>query len=220
MPVSSTIAAANGIVVAGTSTSLYGLDIETGQTVWQRDDEIAQETYTILDDTIFVVDSENRIRALALETGEDLWASDPYAAAPAFAIDAHEQRLIATTETGAAWALSTDDGAQLWQVDLGLGPLGTPLIDGDWVGIPIQGGAVRMDGAAGALGLKNVLLFEGIPALALAGDQLVATTDVMVVAYDRDSLEVQWSNQFLTGLTGGVSVRAPAASISPPLTAS
>ncbi len=91
----------------------------------------------------------------------------------------------------------------LWEVDPGLGPLGTPLVDGDWVGIPIPGGVARFDGDTGALVLKNVLPFEEIPALALAGYQLVASTDVMVVSYDRDSLEVQWSNQRSTGLTGG-----------------
>ena len=132
MPVSSAVAAANRIVVAGTTTSLYGLDIETGKTVWQRDDVIAQGAPTIVDDTVFVVDVEHRIRALALDTGGDRWTSVAYATAPAFAIEAHDHRLIATTDTGAAWALSTNDGAQLWQVDLGLGPLGTPLVDGDW----------------------------------------------------------------------------------------
>ncbi|HET9661017.1 MAG TPA: PQQ-binding-like beta-propeller repeat protein [Thermomicrobiales bacterium] len=205
-PVASTVAAANGIVVAGTSTSLYGLDIETGQTVWQREDLIPQGAPTIVDDTVFVVDVTFRIRALALETGEDRWSSDPSATAPAFAIDEHDHRLIATTEAGIVWGISTEDGAQLWQVDPGLGPLGTPLIDGDWVGIPIQGGVARIDGATGAPGLKNALPFEGIPALALAGDQLVASTDVRVVAYDRDSLDVRWSNQLLTGLTGGVTM--------------
>jgi outer membrane protein assembly factor BamB len=206
MPVSSTVATANGIVVAGTTSSLYGLDVETGQIVWQRDDVIPNGAPTIFDDTAFVVDAQNRIWALSLETGEDLWASDTYATAPAFAIDVHDQRLIATTAAGTVWALSLADGTQLWQVDLGLGPLGTPLIDGDWTGIPIQGGVARIDGETGALVLKNALPFDGIPALALAEDQLVASTDIMVVAYDRDSLEVQWSNQLLTGLTGGVSM--------------
>jgi outer membrane protein assembly factor BamB len=208
MPVSHSVAAANGIVVAGTTTGVYGLDAETGQTIWQRDDLIPLGAPTIAGDTIFIVDAENHIRALALETGEDLWASEPFATAPVFAIDVHDQRLIATTDSGAAWALSTNDGTQLWQADLGLGPLGTPLIDGDWIGIPMQGGVARIDGATGATVLTNMLYHEEITALALAGDKLVASTDVMVVAYGRDSLEVQWSNQLLNGLTGGVSMGA------------
>ena len=93
------------------------------------------------------------------------------------------------------------DGTKLWQNEPALGALGCPLVDGDGVVIPIKGGVVRVDGGNGGIGPKNVVGFEGIPtiqpALALAGDRLIARTDLIVVSYDRDTLEVEWGNHAL-----------------------
>ena len=85
------------------------------------------------------------------------------------------------------------------------GALGTPLVDDDRVFAPIAGGVARFDGKTGELIRSNVLGFQEIPTLALAGSQLMASTDSIVVSYDRDTLEVRWNNQSLSGLTGGLS---------------
>jgi outer membrane protein assembly factor BamB len=204
-PVTQTAAISDNIVVVITSTSLYGLDIETGEPLWQREDLVAQSAPVIAGNTIYLVDADNQLRALSLESGADAWSSDAFTTPPAFAIDVARNRLIATTPQGAVSAISTDDGASLWDIDPGLGALGTPLVDGDRVFVPISGGVSRFDGKTGELVRKNVLGFAGIPTLALAGSQLVASTDAMVVSYDRDTLEVQWTNQTLSGLTGGLS---------------
>jgi sugar lactone lactonase YvrE len=125
----------------------------------------------------------------------DIWSSDPYASPPTFAIDVANDRLIVTTPDGAIRAVSTVDGASLWDADPGLGALGTPLVDGGRVFVPIAGGVARIDGDTGALILKNEIDPVEIPSLALTGSQLIASTETNVAAFDHDTLEVQWNSE-------------------------
>jgi outer membrane protein assembly factor BamB len=211
-PIAGTAAVGDGIVVIGTSTSLFGLDAKTGATIWQRDDLIAVSDPTIVDGAIFLVDDGNRLQSLDLGTGEHRWTSDAFAGIPAFAIDERSGRVFVTTPDGTLRALATGDGAQRWATEPGLGPLGNPLVADDVVVVPIADGVALFDGATGAVGLKNVVGFGsfpmGIPVLALADDLLIASTAQMVLAYARDSLDVEWSNQQLVGLTGEMTVGA------------
>ncbi len=159
-PITGTAAVGDGIVVVGTSTSLFGLDAKTGATVWQRDDLVAASDPTIAEGAIYLVDDGDRLRSLDLATGEDRWTSDSFAATPAFAIDERSGRMFVTTPGGMLYALATQDGAQIWEVDPGLGPLGSPLVDGDDVALPIPGGVALVDGATGAVGHKIVVGVE------------------------------------------------------------
>ena len=155
---------------------------------------------------------DNRLRSLDLATGADRWTSDPFADTPAFAIDERAGRIFVSTPGGTLRALAANDGAQIWEIDPGLGLFGTPLVDGDTVFVSIAGGVALFDGATGAVGPKNVVGFESfptvIPALARSGDLLFASTDQMVLAYERDTLEVVWVNQQLGDLTGDMTVGA------------
>ena len=186
-PMTRTAAVSDGIVVVGTSASLFGLDSATGDFLWQRDDLVAASDPTIFDSAIYLVDASDQIRALDLETGADRWTSDPFAAAPALAIDARSGRMLVTTPDGMLIALASNDGERLWEVDPGLGALGSPLVDGDLVALPVAGGVALVDGATGAVGRRNMLGFESFPntspVLALVDDLLLAATDQVVLAY-------------------------------------
>jgi outer membrane protein assembly factor BamB len=212
-PITRSAAVSDGTVVVGTTTSLYALESATGNPRWQRDDLAPRSAPVIAGGSIFLVDADNRLRAVSIETGVDIWSSDPYSSSPAFAIDVANDRLIATTADGAIRAVSTVDGVSLWDSDPGLGALGTPLVDGGRVFVPIAGGVARIDGETGALVLKNELDPGEIPSLTLTRSQLIASTETTVAAFDRDTLQVQWatdvqwygqpSTQLSAGLSAG-----------------
>ena len=59
-PVTRSAAVSDGIVVVGTSASLFGLDNATGNSLWQRDDLVAQSAPAIAGGSIFLVDADDR----------------------------------------------------------------------------------------------------------------------------------------------------------------
>ncbi len=208
-PITGSAAIGEGIVVVGTTASLFGLDAQTGATIWQRDDLVAVSDPTIVDGAIFLVDDGNQLRSLDLETGADRWGTDPFADAPAFAIDERSGRIFVATPGGMLRALATADGAELWAVDPGPGLFGSPLVDGDTVVVSIAGGVERIDGGSGELGLKTVAGVERFGSvLALVDNMLIGGTDQSVWVYNPETLAVEMISTQLAGLTGDVSAGA------------
>lgn len=211
-PIVGSAAVGDSIVVVGTTTSLFGLDEQNGAVVWQRDDLVAGSDPAIVGGAVYLVDDESRLRSLELATGRDRWISEPAAETPGFAIDGRSRRIYVAAPGGGLHALATADGSEIWEADPGPGLFGTPLVDGDDVVVSIPGGVERIDGETGELGLSNVVGFESypsvLPALALSGDLLFASTEQLVLAYEPDTLEVAWVNQELSGLTGDMTVGA------------
>lgn len=112
------------------SGRLYGIDLETGRTVWAYDAGMPMlEAASVSGGTVFVGDAGGTLHAVEAATGRRRWAFDEgraggFMACPAVA----EGRVFLGSRSGHLFALDAASGRKLWEFDAGDSILNTPAV--------------------------------------------------------------------------------------------
>ncbi len=108
----------DGVVyVVANSDQFLGLDVETGEQVWQATvpGSIGWRSAVIAEERIFIQDDAGSLHAFDLASGSLVWSTEPI---PAYRGPAYGEGLIFIPGAdGRTSAVSAEDGAIVWQTD-------------------------------------------------------------------------------------------------------
>jgi outer membrane protein assembly factor BamB len=117
------------LIATTTSRTVVTINAESGMQYWSRGFSGPIAGTALRQDSVLYVatgDRENRVYAITLARGRRIWSSrriGTFRVEPLLL----DGRLIAVSEAGTAFALSTSDGSILWPTPLGAAPAVPPL---------------------------------------------------------------------------------------------
>jgi MYXO-CTERM domain-containing protein len=224
-------AVGGGVVIDTFHRDLGGLiawDQASGDPLWRVEGEPAEAVEAspvIVDDTVYVCNGKDEVRAVDVATGMIRWSAVldsggfdwgyAIAGTPAYA----DGRLFVATQYRDLVALDARTGVELWRHGAHMAPihfthyfshsngyLGSPLVTGRvvWIGAP-DGTLTALDAASGAVIWERQLGAPVLSGLAVAGDYLiVAGYDGSVRALARPpGLSPRTGGEQGCGCTGG-----------------
>jgi len=108
---------AENLVVVGSPTGLFALEVETGEVVWHMASSHALFTPTIVGGIAYAGGEDGILRAVDLSSGEERWHHK--LAGWVFSPAVVAGHLVTGGSEGTLWGLTASDGSERWHKELG-----------------------------------------------------------------------------------------------------
>lgn len=147
--VAAPMAAAGGMVLAGTlGGNFLGVDVKSGQIVWQYDkaqDNIWSAPASDGQRVVFGAD-DNQVHCLDVETGDPFWVFPTRRAVRGSPVICGD-KVVVGSDDGRLYLLRLDDGTVLWSYQIGAPVTAPPIVAGGCVIVGCDDGYVYAFGA-------------------------------------------------------------------------